>query len=103
MDFDFPYHGLHFVWDVEKASMNLRKHNLRFESACHVFLDPLIQIEDAGDGLATSPEERFAAIGFAQNRKLLFVVHLVREKEVIRILSAREATAQERKRYEDNE
>jgi uncharacterized protein len=38
-----------FEWDQEKARMNLRKHGVAFESACEVFLDPLLLLKDAGD------------------------------------------------------
>jgi uncharacterized DUF497 family protein len=37
----------------------------------------------------------------AEDWTLLFVVHLVREPEVIRIISARHATRAERSAYED--
>ena len=50
---------------------------------------------------ATAGEEaREAAIGYTENARLLFVVHLMREEETIRIISARPATAEERKFYE---
>jgi len=99
MDIHFLYLGQHFVWDSEKASSNAGKHNVRFELACQVFFDPLIRLEDAGIG----EEERDAAIGLTEDWALLFVVHLLREEGTIRIISARPATAQERRRYEDSE
>jgi len=46
-------------------------------------------------------EARDAAIGYTEDSKLLFVVHLVRHEETIRIISARPATAAERKLYEN--
>jgi len=69
-----------------------------FEKACEVFFDPFVLIEDA----SPSDEERQAAIGLAEDWDLLFVVHLIREKDAIRIVSARRATAQERNRYEND-
>jgi uncharacterized DUF497 family protein len=48
-------------------------------------------------------ERRQAAIGHSQNSGLLFVVHLVREDDAIRIISAREATREERRLYEDDD
>jgi uncharacterized DUF497 family protein len=49
-----------------------------------------------------SDEERQAAIGLTVNRRLLVVVHLLIEGNHIRIISARKATAQERRQYEDD-
>jgi len=46
-------------------------------------------------------ESREAAIGMDVTRRLLFVVHLLREDDCLRIISARMATATERKAYED--
>jgi hypothetical protein len=97
MDIHFLYLGQRFVWDSEKASGNARKHGVSFEFACQVFFDPLIRIEDASSG----EEERKAAIGLTEDWALLFVVHLLREGDLIRIISARPATAQERRAYED--
>ncbi len=99
MDVYFLYHGQRFVWDSEKASSNTSKHGVSFESACQVFFDPFMRIEDASVG----EEERDAAIGLAEDWTLLFVVHMLREGGTIRIISARPATAQERRSYEDSE
>jgi len=99
MDICFLYHGQRFVWDSEKASSNAGKHGVSFEVACQVFFDPFIRIEDASAG----GEQRDAAIGMAEDWTLLFVVHMLREGDTIRIISARLATAQERRAYEDSE
>jgi uncharacterized DUF497 family protein len=48
-------------------------------------------------------EIRVAAIGLTEDWSMLFVVHMWREGDFIRIVSARLATAQERRSYEDNE
>lgn len=99
MDLYFLYHGQRFVWDSEKASSDAVKHGVIFETSCQVFFDPFICIEDAtADG-----EQRDAAIGMAEDWTLLFVVHLLREGDTIRIISAHPATAQERRGYEDSE
>ena len=89
--------GLEFVWDVQKASINIAKHGVRFEQACEVFLDPLVRLLDAG----VEDEARDALLGETEKRKLLFVVHIDREEQAIRIISARPATALERRDYED--
>ena len=99
VDLHLLYHGQRFVWDVEKASSNVIKHGVSFEVACQGFFDPLVRINDASAG----EEPRDAAIGLTEDWTLLFVVHILREGEAIRIISARAATAQERRTYEDSE
>lgn len=46
-------------------------------------------------------EARDAVIGYTEFQKLLFVVHVARHEEIIRINSARRATSQERRAYEE--
>jgi hypothetical protein len=90
-----------FEWDVDKAGANLLNHGISFEKACEVFFDPFVCVVDATD---REDEARDAAIGFCNDLTMLFVVHLVREGdelELIRIVSARMATPQERDRYEN--
>ena len=99
MDVLFLLQGQQFVWDSEKASANLKKHGVSFEVACQVFFDPFLRIEDASDG----DELRDGAIGMSEDWKILFVVHVVCERSAIRMISARPATAQERRAYEDND
>lgn len=67
-----------------------------FEKACEVFFDPFVRLADAGG----HGEAREAAIGLTEDWDLLFVVHMVRCPEAIRIISARAATPLERKHYE---
>jgi len=89
--------GTVFEWDAAKAASNTLKHGVRFESACEVFIDPFLRIiDDDGSG-----ELRYAAIGYSKARQLLYVVHLERHDEIIRIISARKATASERAIHED--
>jgi len=71
---------------------------VRFETACQVFFDRFIHVEDAG----VDDENRDAAIGITEDWMLLLVVHIQREGGTIRIISARPATAQERRIYEDS-
>jgi uncharacterized protein len=96
MDIHFLFHGQRFVWDSEKESSNVSKHGVSFEMACQVFFDRFIHIEDA----SVEEEHRDAAVGMTENLVLLLVVHIYREDETIRIISARRATIQERRTYE---
>jgi len=96
---------IRFEWDDAKNASNQRKHGVSFEEAAEVFLDPLYvsvreRIEDG--------EERWQTFGVVEGSLLLMVAHTLREEsghgswtDVIRIITAREATARERRRYED--
>ena len=99
MDVAFLHLGQRFVWDAQKASTNIAKHDVSFETACQVFFDPFVTVEDA----STASERRDAAIGLTEDWSLLFVVNISLEGDTIRIISARPATARERKLYEDCE
>jgi len=99
MDVYFLHQGQRFVWDSAKASSNLMKHGVNFEASCQVFFDPFVRVLDA----SADEEAREAAIGLTEDWSLLFVVHTLREEDIIRIVSARHATAQERRFYEDGE
>jgi uncharacterized DUF497 family protein len=97
MDVLYRHGGLDFVWEVHKAAGNIAKHGVRFELACEVFFDPLARVVYAG----VEDEARDALLGEVTQGHLLFVVHIEREGEAIRIISARPAMASERKDYED--
>ena len=89
-----------FEWDSGKADSNLRKHGVSFEDAARVFLDPN-RIE-AFDDRDTYGEDRWKTVGLVEPA-LLAVVYTVRDKggEVIRIISARKADANERSQYRE--
>ena len=86
-----------FEWDPEKAAANLRKHGVDFSEAATVFFDPLSLT--VPDPLHSTNEDRFVITGLSEGRRHLVVVHADRGDR-IRIISARLATAGERKRYE---
>lgn len=88
--------GLIFEWDSAKAGANLSKHGVSFELACEAFFDPFLKVITAPG----SDEPRDAIVGYTESQSLLFVVHIVRHEETIRIISARRATAAERRLYE---
>src|SRR5574341_60097 len=83
-----------FEWDADKATANTTKRGVAFEEAVTVFLvlDYLL-IRDA------VVPERFVAIGFSSQARVLFVVHC-EQGEKVRIISARRATRRERETYE---
>jgi uncharacterized DUF497 family protein len=53
-----------------------------FEQACEVFFDPLVRLVDAG----VEDEARDALLGEMKQGSLLFVVHIEREGEAIRMI-----------------
>ncbi len=98
MDVHSTLDGQHFVWDSEKAASNVSRHGVRFEQAREVFFDQLARYEDA----SPREETRQACIGLTADYRLLYVVHVLREGDVLRLISARVAEAAERRRYEND-
>ena len=92
---------MEWVWDEAKNQANRRKHGLSFGVARHVFDDPLaLSLPDPHpDG------DRWRTMGMVVTQ-ILFVVHSWPEEtadgaSVGRIISARKATAHERRAYEE--
>lgn len=87
-------------WDPVKAETNLKKHQVSFEEASTVFDDPLfitfLDVEHSVD------EERYITVGLSKEKRLLLIAHTER-KGVTRIISARKATQNERRFYEEAE
>jgi uncharacterized protein len=93
-----------WTWDSAKNRANRRKHGLSFETAQFVFSDPLaLSRPDRSTG-----EERWQTVGTI-GHLAVFVVHTWPETEGVdhegagRIISARKATAHERKAYEEGQ
>ena len=97
MNIKYTLHGIDFEWDSQKASANLQKHGISFETACEVFHDPFVQVVDEE---VVDAEVREAAIGMTVDWRLVYVVYVFRE-EVVRIISARLVTKVERRQYEE--
>jgi uncharacterized DUF497 family protein len=91
---------MQFEWDPTKAAGNLSKHGVSFDEASSVFGDPLaITIGDPDHSI---DEDRFLTTGLSGEQRLL-VVSVVYRGGSIRIITAREATRQERKQYESEQ
>ena len=90
---------MQFEWDIEKAESNLKKHGVSFEEAKTVFGDFLARIFD--DDEHSFEERRNGIVGHSDQNRLLIVSFTERENETIRIISARETTVRERRKYED--
>jgi uncharacterized DUF497 family protein len=91
---------LRFEWDDQKAFENLAKHEVSFGEATEVFYDP--NALEGKDDEHSLDEARFFIIGYSTSR-MLFVVFAERRGNVIRIISARPPTPEERKLYEEQE
>ena len=89
---------MQFKWHPGKAEANRKKHRVSFDAAQLVFDDPhtVSKLDVRFD------DQRWATIG-RSGALILFVAHLVIEEEneeTIRIISAREATREERRVYQ---
>ena len=89
---------MRFEWDPGKAAANQRKHRVAFEEAAECFEDPLALVLDE-----PRYPERLILIGESRKRRLVFTVFAEKETATIRIISARRATRDERRRYEEAE
>lgn len=81
-------------WDDNKNLINIRKHGISFETAALVFADE--ERIEYYDKLHSHDEDRFVVLGCVQG--ILYVVYTMRQ-DASRIISARMATATERKIY----
>ena len=91
--------NIQFEWDDNKAQKNIEKHKISFEEACTVFADENAILFD--DPEHSQDEERFLLLGFSDRANMLIVCHCYRgENDIIRLISAREATSNEKMRYQ---
>ncbi|WP_431064111.1 BrnT family toxin [Methylotuvimicrobium sp.] len=88
---------MEYEWDENKTAANLSKHGVSFAEAKTVFDDPLYV--DFYDPDHSYVEHRFILLGESVQGRLLFVSYMERNN-IIRLISAREATTSERKAYE---
>jgi uncharacterized protein len=98
MKIEYSLHGIQFEWDRKKAETNLHKHHIDFENACEVFFDPFLKVMDQE---IHNGQIREAIVGMTINWRLLYVVYSMLEDDILRIISARAVTKQERKKYEE--
>jgi uncharacterized DUF497 family protein len=93
--------SVRFEWDDDKAKANVKKHKVSFDEASSVFADPLAKIFD--DDEHSTEEIREIIVGHSITKRLLLVSFTERGRDVVRIISARVATRNERKAYEESE
>jgi uncharacterized DUF497 family protein len=93
---------LRFEWSEAKNRANQRKHGVSFSEAQTVFFDEQA-VEFFDDG-HSDDEDRFLLLGVSSRLRVLLVCHCLREAgSVIRIISARRATAKEGGLYPEGE
>ena len=86
-----------FEWDEGKARSNDAKHGVSFHEATTVFGDPLsVTIRDYAH---SQEEDRFVTLGVSSRLNTIAVVYTDRG-DAVRSFSARQATARERRLYE---
>ena len=85
-------------WDQRKADLNYRKHGVSFEEAATALEDKLSKVLPDPDH--SDDEERFVAFAMSPRGRLLVIAHTFRGDR-IRLISARGATPQERRIYEE--
>jgi hypothetical protein len=89
---------MEFEWNPDKAALNVEKHGVSFQEAATVFNDPLsVTFPDPDHSMG---ESRYVIIGISRLAQLLVVAHTDRGEKV-RIISARKATRQEKRFYEE--
>ena len=89
---------MQFEWDENKNRLNQSKHRVSFEEAETVFYDEQALLEY--DESHSTEEDRFRILGCSSVGNILLVVHCIRDESIIRIISARKATATEKLGYE---
>lgn len=86
-----------FEWDENKNLINQEAHGVSFQESVSVFYDDdalLLYDPDHSDY-----EDRFIIIGLSFKANMLVVCHCCREDNIIRIISSRKATKNEKAKY----
>lgn len=87
-----------FEWDERKNRANIRKHGIDFIDALDIFKHPMLT---SYDGREDYGEDRWLALGWIKTT-IGVVVYVERHGDTVRIISARKATKNEVKRYEQS-
>lgn len=85
-----------FEWDEAKNKINRREHGIDFSDVSPMFGQPMLTGLDTREDYG---EDRWIGIGIIGNH-VAVVIFTERSEDKIRIISARKATRNERKKYE---
>jgi uncharacterized protein len=93
---------MQFEWDESKNLSNIIKHGLDFQQAKRIFDDPnLLTFEDTRFSYGEIREISIGQLLLTTQSKIIIVVVVHTDREgAIRLISARKASKQERKIYE---
>ena len=90
---------MQFEWDDQKEKANIAKHHIDFATAALVFKDRnRLEWYDAAHSLT---EDRYVTIGMINDVAFIVTVVYTERHDRIRLISARKATKQERRKYDD--
>ena len=86
-----------FDWDDGNEFKNYDKHNVLYSECEQIFFNiPLLIADDFAHG---DDEDRFLALGRTDQSRKLYLVFTIRKK-LVRVISARDMTKNERREYE---
>jgi len=86
-----------YIYDCPKDTANQRKHGVSFKEAETAFDDSNAVFRF--DAAHSTFEDRWVVLGFSSRHRILFVVHVRMQENLIRIISARKATRDEERIY----
>ncbi len=93
-------------WDEDKAAKNLKKHRVSFDDAARVLSDEegdFFHIEEFDESHADEEDRYITTASHPDDRRIVMRIswtdRSTQEKQITRIISARLATARERKKY----
>ncbi len=87
-----------FEWDAGNIDKNFDKHNVSNPECEEVFMnEPLLLFPDP---LHSNTEDRYSAFGKTNRIRFLAITFILRNKR-IRVISARDMSAKEKRQYEN--
>ena len=89
-----------YEWNPKKAAANLKKHKVSFDEATTVFTDPFALTFDDPDH--SLDEKRFITIGTSSKQRILFLSHVDRGEDHVRMIHARPVTKTEAHAYQES-
>lgn len=87
---------MEITWDDHKAEANFKKHGVTFEEAATVILSLLSWVAPNKH----FSDDRWEYLGYSVKSRVLYVVTVEGNDDIIRIISARKAEPYEKERYE---
>lgn len=85
-------------FDPAKAATNIKKHGIGLAEAATSLLDPMALVREDE---SAAGEMRLVLVGMSQEGRLLTVCYTLRGEDTLRLISARRATRNEERQYEE--